>query len=119
NEVPEQPPRQVSLPLELDVLKDAVLLMNFEKDTFYEKDGKTYVRDVSGHGNDGSCDKAEFTPAGKAGGGLACKGGLLRFKKSFVNRQPDYTITLWCRRDKKGPDVPREPLYWSADPDRP
>src|SRR5262249_28223622 len=43
------------------LLRDAVLVMTFEKDTFYEKDGKTYVRDLSGHGNDGVCDNAAHT----------------------------------------------------------
>ena len=36
--------------------RDAVLVMNFEKDTFFEKDGKTWVRDLSGRGNDGVCE---------------------------------------------------------------
>ena len=55
--------------------RDAVLVMNFEKDTFFEKDGKTWVRDLSGRGNDGVCEGVSFTPDGKAGGGLACQGG--------------------------------------------
>jgi WD40 repeat protein len=86
-----------------DVLKDALLLMNFEKDTFYDKDGKTYVRDLSGRGNDGLCDNVAFTPDGKAGGGLLCQGGRLQLAKSLINRQPNYTITAWCRYDKPTP----------------
>jgi formylglycine-generating enzyme required for sulfatase activity/serine/threonine protein kinase/Leucine-rich repeat (LRR) protein len=106
-------------PLAAAVLKDAVLVMTFEKDTFYEKDGQTYVRDLSGNGNDGLCENVECTSGGKVGGGLACKGGRLRLNKSLINRQPNYTITLWGRADKVGANVPKEQLYLSAPFDRP
>ncbi len=80
-------------------LQDAVLVMNFDKDSFYQKDGQTYVRDRSGRGNDGLCDKVAFTDEGKAGGGLACNGGSLRLKRSLINRLPNYTLTAWVRLD--------------------
>ena len=95
---------------------DAVLVMTFEKDTFFEKDGKTWVRDLSGRGNDGVCDGVSFTPDGKAGGGLACQGGALRIPNSLIHGQANYTITGWCRRD--GTD-PRGFLYMSANSERP
>jgi hypothetical protein len=100
-----------------NVLKDAVLVMNFEKDTFYEKDGKTYVRDLSGNGNDGLCENVEFVPEGKAGGGLACKGGSLQLAKSLISRQPNYTIALWGRAERIGANVPKERLYSTARPE--
>jgi formylglycine-generating enzyme required for sulfatase activity/Leucine-rich repeat (LRR) protein len=90
-------PKAQTPPLAADVLKDAVLLMNFEKDTFYEKDGKTHVRDLSGNGNDGLCENVEFTSDGKVGGGLACQGGRLKLPKSLINQQPNYTIAVWGR----------------------
>jgi protein kinase-like protein len=92
--------------------KDAVVLMNFEQNSFYEKNGKTYVRDLSGQGNDGLCDGVAYTPNGKAGGGLLCQGGSLRFAKSFINRQRNYTITGWCRSDG-----PLKSLYVASAPD--
>ena len=78
---------------------DAVLVMNFDKDTFFEKDGKTWVRDLSGRGNDGVCEGVSFTPGGKVGGGLACQGGALRIPHSLIDGQANYTITGWCRWD--------------------
>ncbi len=108
-----QDPLPTGLP---EMPRDAILLMNFEKDTFYQKDGKTYVRDLSGHGNDGLCEDVAFTPDGKAGGGLLCQGGQLRIGKSLINHQANYTITAWCRSDKAaGPLY----VYWvckQADP---
>jgi serine/threonine protein kinase/formylglycine-generating enzyme required for sulfatase activity len=99
------------------VLKDAVLLMNFEKDTFYAKDGKTYVRDLSGRGNDGLCENVAFTADGKVGGSLLCEhgpvkatdsaaqdyAGGLRIGKSLITGQSNYTITAWCRKVSAGP----------------
>jgi serine/threonine protein kinase/formylglycine-generating enzyme required for sulfatase activity/Leucine-rich repeat (LRR) protein len=103
--------------LDANVLKDAVLFMNFEKNTFYEKDGKTYVRDLSGRGNDGLCENVAFTADGKAGGGLLCEhgpvkatdsgaqdyAGGLRIGKSLITGQSNYTITAWCRKVSAGP----------------
>ena len=71
-QVAKQEPPPLGLP---ELVRDAVLVMNFEKDTFYQKDGKTYVRDLSGHRNDGLCENVAFTPDGKAGGGLSLQGG--------------------------------------------
>jgi eukaryotic-like serine/threonine-protein kinase len=91
----EVPSRSSAAP---DLLKDAVLVMNFEKDTFYDKDGKTYVRDLSGHGNDGLCENVAFTPEGRAGGGLKCKNnGSVRLEHSLFRGQDEYTLTAWVR----------------------
>ncbi|MCI0380910.1 MAG: protein kinase [Gemmataceae bacterium] len=82
----------------LDLLREAVLLMTFEKDTFYKKGNLTYVRDLSGRGNDGVCENVEFNADGKVGGGLMCRmAASLRLAKSLINRQPNYTITAWVR----------------------
>ncbi|HEY7153701.1 MAG TPA: LamG-like jellyroll fold domain-containing protein, partial [Gemmataceae bacterium] len=99
----KKPPQIPASPI--PPLQDAVLLMNFDKDTFYQKDGKTYVRDLSGHGNDGLCENVAFTPEGKAGGGLACNGGYLRLRRSLINRLPNYTLMAWIRvEDAQGSD---------------
>ena len=111
-------PEAKTPPVAADVLKDAVLLMDFEKDTFYEKGGKTYVRDLSGNGNDGLCENVEFSPDGKAGGGLLCKEGegRLRLAKSLILRQPNYTITAWCRWDETTGPVLGRSLYRTCLP---
>jgi Tol biopolymer transport system component len=78
------------------LLKGAVLVLTFDKEDFYEKDGKTYVRDRSGSGHDGLCDGVTATAEGKAGGGLQCRGkGALRLPVSLFNHRADYTITAW------------------------
>jgi hypothetical protein len=48
----------------------AVLLLTFEQDTFFEENGQTKVRDLSGHGNHGTVHGTKKGP-GKAGQGLA------------------------------------------------
>jgi WD40 repeat protein len=88
-----------------NVLKGAVLHMTFEKDTFYEKEGKTYVRNLSGNGHDGLCEGVAFTPEGKGGGGLKCDGkGVLRIPHSWFNHKANYTVTAWVRLQKNAPD---------------
>jgi hypothetical protein len=101
------------LPPAGDIIRDAVLVMTFERDCFYKKDGLTYVRDLSGRGNDGLCEGVSFTPDGKAGGGLACQGGALRLPNSLIHGQANYTITGWCRWDAIDPRGDRC-LYASA-----
>jgi serine/threonine protein kinase len=99
-------------------LRDAVLVMTFEKDTFYEKDGKTYVRDLSGNGNDGVCDNVAFTPDGKAGGGLQCKGaGAVWLNRPLLNGSESFTVTAWVRvvDDGRG-DVLGWPIIESTSP---
>jgi hypothetical protein len=78
---------------------EPVLRMHFDKADFYEKDGKTYVRDHSGKGNDGLCEQVQFTPDGKVGGGLANAGkGFLRLPTSLVANRSHFTITAWVKR---------------------
>lgn len=84
-------------PDEKELWRDVVLVMTFDKDTFYPKAGKTYVRDLSGHAHDGLCDNVEFTPLGKVRGGLLCNGGQVQLGKSLINGETNYTITAWCR----------------------
>jgi WD40 repeat protein len=85
---------------ELDPVKAArpVVLMHFDEADFYQKDGKTYVRDRSGNGHDGLCEQVHFTPEGKAGGGLANAGkGFLRLPTSFVTSRSHFTIAGWVK----------------------
>jgi serine/threonine protein kinase/tetratricopeptide (TPR) repeat protein len=99
-------------------LRDAVLVMTFEKDTFYEKDGKTYVRDLSAHGNDGVCDNVAYTADGKAGGGLQCKGnGAVWLNRPSLDGSESYTVTAWVRvvDDGRG-DVLGWPIIESTSP---
>jgi hypothetical protein len=85
---------------ELDSVKAAepLLLMHFDEADFYQKDGKTYVRDHSGNGHDGLCEQVQFTPNGKSGGGLANAGkGFLRLPTSFVTSRSHFTIAGWVK----------------------
>jgi serine/threonine protein kinase len=102
----------------LDLLREAVLLMSFEEDSFYEKDGRKYVRDLSGKGNDGVCENVEFTADGKAGGGLLSRPtGSLRLSKSLINRQANYTITAWVR--PLATSFGKSRLYQTGEPTTP
>ena len=58
-------------PSAADFLKEAVLLMSFDKQSFFEKDGKTYVRDLSGKGNHAWSDGLAFTPDWQGGRRIA------------------------------------------------
>jgi hypothetical protein len=88
-----------------DLFKEAALHMTFAKDTFYEKEGKTYVRDLSGNGYDGLCEGVAYAPEGKAGGGLKCDGkGWLLIPHSLLNHQANYTVAAWVRLRENAPD---------------
>ena len=110
-------PSSRELAADSNLPQGAVIVMSFEESSFYERDGNTYVRNSSGQGTDALCHKVGFTAEGKCGGGLECQGGRLLLRSSFVNRQPNYTITLWCRCD----DLSSEPnrIYASFRPGRP
>ncbi len=83
-------------PTRTELLKDAVLLMNFTK--FSEKDGKTWVQDLSGRGNDGLCEGVHPTDAGLVGGGLLNDGqGFLRIPRQLLRSQGQLTWTGWYR----------------------
>lgn len=82
------------------LVKGALLWMSFEKDTFYSKGDVTYVRDLSGYGRDGMCEKSEFTPEGKAGGALRLQGGGLKVPHRLLNKQSEYTVAAWVFYDK-------------------
>ncbi|HBI44519.1 MAG TPA: hypothetical protein DDY78_16960 [Planctomycetales bacterium] len=87
------------------MFQDAVLHMTFEKDTFYEKEGKTYVRDLSGNGYDGLCEGVAYTPEGKAGGALKFDGkGWMQIPHPLLNHQANYTVIAWVRLRKNAPD---------------
>src|SRR5262249_23764709 len=96
------------------LMVDALLMMSFDKEVFYKQDDHTWVRDRSGYGNDGVCEKVEPVGWGNAGGGLLCRaGGQVRLSKSLLNRLPAYTITAWIRPDSRKPA--RQRLYHTTD----
>jgi tRNA A-37 threonylcarbamoyl transferase component Bud32 len=79
-----------------ELIKQARLRMSFDEESFYEKDGQTYVRDLSGHGNDGICENVGFTPHGRMGGGLQNDGtGHVRLSESLIAGQSEFTIAAW------------------------
>jgi hypothetical protein len=70
--------------------------MSFDESSFYEKNGHTYVSDLSGHGNDGICDNVSFTPDGRMGGGLQNDGtGHVRLNESLIAGHSEFTIASW------------------------
>jgi hypothetical protein len=86
-------PAIAAQPPAADLFKGTVLRMTFAKDTFYKKEGKTYVRDLSGNGYDGLCEGVAYSPEVK-GGVLKCDGtGCLRMHTSLFNHQANYTVT--------------------------
>jgi hypothetical protein len=90
-----------------ELLKEANLRMSFDKQSFYETDGQSYVRDLSGHGNDGQCENVNFTRDGRFGGGLENDGaGYVRLDKSVVTGQPEFTIAAWV--NSNGSTGPQE-----------
>jgi WD40 repeat protein len=98
-ETPNANVPQVEKEVEIaSILKDAHLLMTFEEKWFdKDKEGKTYVRDLSGHGNDALCvGGIKFDPQGKAGGGLSNDGkGRLQLPRSLIHKQSAFTVAAW------------------------
>jgi len=91
--------------------EDAALLMTFDEGTFFEKDGVTYVRDLSGEENHGKSVGGEYSPDGKIGGGLMCEGNGVQLSKPLLNRQPEYTFACWILASP-GKDGS---IYWEGD----
>jgi|GEM_PF-1912659 len=96
------------------LLKDALAVYTFEEDTFFRKDTKLWVRDVSGNGHDASVEGEDqiHTPNGKSGGALLCNNKVigasrekLRLPTALLAGQDEYTMTLWIR-DSANPAVP-------------
>jgi len=78
--------------------KDAVLRFDFEKDSFFVKDGKTFVRDLSGRENHGRCQDVQPDTVGKSGGSLRNDGqGYVRLPKPLIANQPAYTVAGWMK----------------------
>src|SRR5262245_9781302 len=112
---PERDPPPLPDEQTTELLTDAILLMSFDKEDFYPKDGKTWIRDRSGRNNDGVCEKVEHVSWGQAGGGLLCRaGGQVCLSKALVNRRQVYTITAWVRPDSQ--DGAGQRLYHTTDP---
>ncbi|MGB2822718.1 MAG: LamG domain-containing protein, partial [Phycisphaerae bacterium] len=92
------------------VLRSAVLIMTFEKDTFLQKGGKTYVRDLSGNDVHGTVTGATVV-SGQAGTALAFDG-----KRDIVSCLPnaalrmakDLTLCAWVKGETpQGVSFPR------------
>lgn len=80
------------------VSEGALLLLNFEKETFYRRGDDTYVRDLSGNGNDARCiDKAGPADGGLAGGAIDCAEGKARLPAPLVAGLNEYTIAGWAK----------------------
>lgn len=93
-------PRKETVPSQAEIaalLKDAALVMTFEKETFAGTDKYT-VRDLSGSGNNGTClGKTTWRPGGKNGGALALEGGGLKFERPLVPGSGSFTVAGWFK----------------------
>jgi WD40 repeat protein len=92
------------------LLPDALAVYTFEEDTFFRKDGRLRVRDVSGNGHDASVedDQPAYSPDGKAGGALLCNRRVLklplaklRLPTALLAGRDEYTMALWVRDSGK------------------
>ncbi len=77
----------------------AVLLLTFDKLTFFKRNGVQYVRDLSGHGNHGLVHGAQLT-AGQAGSALSFSpnGDYVECLNSdSLNLAQAVTVSAWIR----------------------
>jgi serine/threonine protein kinase len=99
----EQPPVVPTSNRPLDeLIRHALVAFTFDKEAFYSRDGKQFVRDASGNGNDAHIHSASFTSQGIAGGGLVCDGGSLVAHCSAFNNRPEVTVVTWVRKHSIG-----------------
>lgn len=77
-------------------LKGAVLLLTFEKDTFFVRKGQRYIRDLSGKGNHGKVHGGKLVP-GQAGLAMSFdKKTYLDFgNPPSLQLTGDQTISMW------------------------
>lgn len=78
-------------------LEGAVLVLTFEKHTFFEEDGQHRVKDLSGHGNHGTVHGTRPAP-GKAGQGLqfGAKGDFVDCGNAdSLNPMGAVTVSAW------------------------
>ena len=92
------------------ILKQALAFYTFEEDTFFRKDGRLRVRDLSGNGLDASVEDEQpaYAPNGKLGGALVCNRKVhklplpkLRLPTALLSGRDEYTVTLWVRDSGK------------------
>jgi hypothetical protein len=84
-------------PADTSHLRGAVLVMTFNADTFFEKNGRTCVRDVSGQGNHGVVLKAKQA-RGRVAGGVAFDGvnsEIVVGNSRSLETTADQTISVW------------------------
>ncbi len=81
-------------------ISDAVLIFSFEKDTLVERNGKLYVKDLSGNGNDGLVQGAQPVE-GRVGMGLSFKQKGDTYVEcpdaEMLNPKTSMTICLWAK----------------------
>jgi hypothetical protein len=82
-------------------LKGAVLVLTFEKDTFFTRKGQRYIRDLSGKRNHGKVFGGKLVP-GKAGSAMAFDGKTyLDFgNPTSLQITGDLTIFMWVNPAK-------------------
>lgn len=82
-----------------DLLADAVLALDFAQEDFYEKDGKSWVRDLSGNGHDLLCEDARFSAEGpnRSSVSVGPKGSLSLPRRLIASGQP-FTLAAWVHR---------------------
>lgn len=74
----------------------AILVMSFEKDTFFKKDGKTFVRDLSGKGHDGELQGPVKSVPGKVGDCVEFSGPPSRIVVPGL-RFDNFTYSSWVK----------------------
>lgn len=72
-----------------------VLHMNFEPNTVVDRDGKIFVRDLSGAGNHGMGEGLRRVTDTRFGSAIESEGGSLRLAKGLINKQREFTIAAW------------------------
>jgi hypothetical protein len=84
-----------------NVLKDAILVLNFSSETDnYNRDGAFFIKDYSGHGHDARLNSTHYLDGGgRAGTALRCTGGVgALLPARVIGDQAAFTLGLWVYR---------------------
>lgn len=90
------------------LLRDCLLLMPFEPDTFLEEAGTRYVRDLSGKDNWGTVQGASPAKEGKAGSAIHLDGKddcivVPSLRRCLTRDLKSLTISLWAKHQGTNP----------------
>jgi hypothetical protein len=89
------PPGSSESPLAKGPLgRGLILHMSFEPATIEQRDGRLFVRDLSGNGHHGASASAQLWGQGKVGAGLLCQSPLL-ISTALIDRQSQFTLVAW------------------------